>query len=85
MMHAGAVVRHNGVMLGAILQFNELVSDLATAFCHGGSNSASPASSDLPWIPKPSDAKPVESKPAEPKPLEAKTSPKSDAPGKDKP
>jgi|SRR6185436_3889146 len=56
LLHAGALVRHHGVMLGALLQYDALVSDLA-AFCHGGADSASHSPGDLPSIPKPSDAK----------------------------
>ena len=55
LLHAGALVRHHGVMLGAVLQYHALVSDLAE-FCHGADN-ASRSPADLPSIPKPSDAK----------------------------
>ena len=55
LLHAGALVRHHGVMLGAVLQYHALVSDLAE-FCHGA-DSASRSPADLPSIPKPSDAK----------------------------
>ena len=56
LLHAGALVRHHGVMLGALLQYDALVSDLA-AFCHSGADGASHSPVDLPSIPKPSDAK----------------------------
>jgi hypothetical protein len=55
LLHAGALVRHHGVMLGAVLQYHALVSDLAE-FCHGADD-ASRSPADLPSIPKPSDAK----------------------------
>ena len=55
LLHAGALVRHHGVMLGALLQYEALVSDLA-AVCHGGADSASRSLADLPSIPKPSEA-----------------------------
>ena len=55
LLHAGALVRHHGVMLGALLQYEALVADLA-AYCHSGADT-SRAPADLPSIPKPSDAK----------------------------
>ena len=56
LVHAGALVRHHGVMVGALLQYNVLVSDLS-ASCHGGTDQPAPTPVDLPSIPKPSDAK----------------------------
>lgn len=50
LMHAGALVRHNGTMLNALLQYQGLVAAL-TAMCHG---SGSAADVDLPYLPKPS-------------------------------
>lgn len=52
LVHAGALVRHNAIMLGALLQYQGLVADL-TAMCHG--SGAVPAS-ELPYLPKPSGA-----------------------------
>jgi hypothetical protein len=54
LLHAAALVRHHGVMLGAHLQYQALVADL-TASCHGEVD-ASKASADLPHVPKPIDA-----------------------------
>jgi hypothetical protein len=56
LLHAGAVVRHHGVMLGALLEYHALVSNLAE-FCHGGADNTSRSPADLPSIPKPSDVK----------------------------
>lgn len=55
LVHAGALVRHQSAMLGSILQFQALISDLAV-FCHGGADSGTRELADLPAIPKPSDA-----------------------------
>jgi hypothetical protein len=52
LVHAGALVRHNGMMLGALLQYQGLVADL-TAMCHG---SGTPADADLPFLPRPTGA-----------------------------
>jgi hypothetical protein len=54
LLHAGALVRHNARMLDAALDYTTLASGLAQ-FCHGGA-SASPVPSELPFLPKPSDA-----------------------------
>jgi len=55
LLHAGALVRHNGSMLGAHLQYRTLVSDLLI-FCHNGSDPSAKTLADLPSVPKPSDA-----------------------------
>lgn len=55
LLHAGAIVRHHGVMLGATLQYHTLVTELAQ-ICHSAGTTAEAPSADLPAIPKPSDA-----------------------------
>ena len=55
LLHAVAVVRHHGLMLGVHLQYQALVSDLS-AICHGGRSIVAETSADLPYVPKPSDA-----------------------------
>jgi hypothetical protein len=55
LLHAGALVRHNGIMLGALLEHAALTADL-TAFCHSGAAQDSSKPGDLPSIPKPTDA-----------------------------
>lgn len=52
LVHAGALVRHNGMMLGALLQYQGLVADL-TAMCHGA---GTPANAELPYLPRPTGA-----------------------------
>lgn len=54
LLHAAALVRHHGAMLGAHLQYQALVSDLL-AFCHGGTDASSKLAADLPAVPAPSD------------------------------
>jgi hypothetical protein len=56
LLHAGALVRHHGVMLGALLQEQAQRADLAF-ICHGGEDTSAPARGDLPGNPKPSSAK----------------------------
>jgi hypothetical protein len=54
LLHGGALVRHNGIMLGALLEHAALTADL-TALCQSGA--AKDASlGELPSIPKPTDA-----------------------------
>lgn len=55
LMHGGGLVRHNGVMLGAVLEHAALTSDLA-AFCHSGGATDASKLGDLPSMPKPADA-----------------------------
>lgn len=55
LLHAGALVRHNGVMLAAAGVHAALTSDLL-AICHGGVDAASNTLADLPSIPKPTNA-----------------------------
>jgi hypothetical protein len=55
LLHAGAVVRHHGLMLGLTFQHQALVSDLAQ-ICHGALDVADASTADLPTIPRPSDA-----------------------------
>lgn len=55
LLHAGAIVRHNGVMVAATFQYHALVADLAQ-ICHGAVTGADAPAADLPAIPKPSDA-----------------------------
>jgi hypothetical protein len=54
LFHAGAFVRHHGIVLGTHLLEQMLASDLT--FCHGGSDAGSRTPAGLPDIPKPSDA-----------------------------
>jgi hypothetical protein len=51
LLHAGALARHNGVMLGYALQSDALAADL-TAICHGGTTANAPGS-NLPGAPAP--------------------------------
>lgn len=54
LMHAHAIVRHNGVMLDAHLQRASLIADLVL-ICHpSGTGTMDPAS--LPDVPRPTDA-----------------------------
>ncbi len=55
LLHGGALVRHNGIMLGALLEHAALTGDLA-AICHGDSAADANRVGDLPSIPKPTDA-----------------------------
>jgi hypothetical protein len=50
LLHAGAVARHTGILLGAALQGNSLAADLGV-ICHGGANAPGP---ELPAAPAPS-------------------------------
>ena len=50
LLHATALVRHNGAML----QHQALLADLGV-ICHDGTGAAKLPASDLPGIPKPSD------------------------------
>lgn len=55
LLHAGALVCHHATMLGATLQHQALLADLAQ-ICHGAGTTASEPAPDLPAIPKPTDA-----------------------------
>lgn len=55
LLHAGALVHHSAGMLGATLAHHALVSDLVQ-ICHPGGATQAVPRSDLPYIPKPSDA-----------------------------
>ena len=55
LLHAGALVRHHAVMLGAQGQHQALLADLAV-ICHGNGSTERLAASDLPAVPQPSDA-----------------------------
>jgi hypothetical protein len=55
LLHAGAIVRHNAAMTGAALQYQALVTGLAE-LCHGSGTAGAAPVSDLPYIPRPSDA-----------------------------
>ena len=55
LVHAGALVRHNGVMAGATFQYQALLTGLAQ-LCHSGTTGATLAGDDLPYVPKPTDA-----------------------------
>lgn len=52
LVHAGALVRHNGMMLSALLQYQAIVADL-TAMCLG---SGTITDTELPYLPKPTGA-----------------------------
>jgi hypothetical protein len=56
LLHAGALTRHHGVMLGTYLAELQLAADLAE-ICHGATGDATKAPGGLPSAPKPSDAK----------------------------
>ena len=55
LLHAGALTRHHGVMLGSYFGELRLAADLAE-ICHGASGDATKSSTGLPSTPKPSDA-----------------------------
>jgi hypothetical protein len=52
LLHAGALVRHNALMLNATLQYQDIVDSL-TAMCHGAGTSSD---TELPYIPRPNGA-----------------------------
>jgi hypothetical protein len=54
LLHASVLVRHNAVMLGALLLHDTLVSDLRQ-MCHGG-RAVTGDDGALPSVPRPSDA-----------------------------
>ena len=54
LLHAGMVVRHHQVMLGAHLERQELISSLGV-ICHGSGQASVPSDAELPWVPPPSD------------------------------
>lgn len=55
LLHAGAIVRHNATMTGATLQYQALLTGLAQ-LCHGSATADVLAASELPYVPRPSDA-----------------------------
>jgi hypothetical protein len=55
LLHAGAIVRHNASMLGALLRHQALLTDLAQ-ICHRDSGGDARLTADLPVVPMPSDA-----------------------------
>lgn len=55
LLHAGALVRHSTTMLGALLQHQALVTDLAQ-ICHSAGTTTTVADAELPIVPKPTDA-----------------------------
>ena len=55
LLHGGALVRHHGIMLGALLEHAALTTDLA-AFCHSGAATDASKLGELPSIPRPTDA-----------------------------
>lgn len=55
LLHGGALVRHNGVMLGALLEHAALTANL-TALCQSGTATDASKLGELPSIPKPTDA-----------------------------
>ena len=54
LLHAGALVRHNGSMLAPALAHDQLAADLLV-ICHGGVKGVSTSSSDKPSNQGPSD------------------------------
>ena len=54
LMHAGMIVRHHQVMLGAHLERQKLISALGV-ICHGNGQTTAPSDAELPWVPPPSD------------------------------
>jgi hypothetical protein len=54
LLHAGALARHHGVMLGLYLNELRLAADLAE-ICHGAGGDATKSPDGLPSTPKPSD------------------------------
>ena len=54
LLHAGALVRHYGMMLSGHLQHQALLSDLA-ALCHASGEPVS-STAELPWIPAPTES-----------------------------
>jgi hypothetical protein len=55
LLHAGALVRHNAIMVDAQAQHQTLLADLAV-ICHSNGSTERIAASDLPAVPPPSDA-----------------------------
>jgi hypothetical protein len=55
LVHGGALVRHNGVMLGAHLEHAALTADIG-ALCQSGAATDASQLGELPSIPKPTDA-----------------------------
>jgi hypothetical protein len=55
LLHAGAAMRHHGLMLGAHLQHQALLADLHSICASGVAGT--PDADDLPQIPRPSDAR----------------------------
>jgi hypothetical protein len=53
LVHAGLVVRHHQVMLGAHLERQDLIGALAV-ICHSNGQPAT-SSENVPWVPLPSD------------------------------
>lgn len=54
LVHAGLVVRHNAVMLGAHLDRQGLIAALGV-ICHGSGQDAAVTDAELPWVPPPSE------------------------------
>ena len=54
LMHAGMIVRHQQMMLGAHLERQGLISALGV-ICHGNGQATAPSDSEVPWVPLPSD------------------------------
>ena len=55
LLHAGAIVHHNAAMTGASLQYQALITGLAQ-LCHVTATADVVAASELPSVPRPSDA-----------------------------
>lgn len=54
LMHAGMVVRHHQVMLGAHLERQDLIGALGV-ICHSNGQATTVSDADVPWVPLPSD------------------------------
>jgi hypothetical protein len=55
LLHAGAITRHNAVMAGATFQYQALLTGLSQ-LCHSATSGKVLAASEIPYVPKPTDA-----------------------------
>jgi hypothetical protein len=53
--HAGALVRHNSVMVDAAFEYQALLSDIGS-FCHGDAGSSSSLGAASPGVPPPTNS-----------------------------
>jgi predicted CxxxxCH...CXXCH cytochrome family protein len=54
LVHAGMIMRHHQVMLGAHLERQSLLSALGV-ICHSGGQTTAPLDAEVPWLPPLSD------------------------------